>query len=200
MFITDVYCLKNEEWRDIPGYEKLYQASNLGRVRSVDGKITETDRHGKRVWKGRVLKNRTKAPAKNGYRVSLWKDGKNKDWLVHRLIAMAFLGIPEGIEIKSTGKRMTVNHKDGDRFNNKIENLEWLTIENNIKHAFDNDLMPTCKKVILLRNEEKFEFRSMSKASEFLGRNNGYLSGALMRGNRILDESGNEYKVLQEQP
>lgn len=196
MFDFDIYCLKNEEWKNIPGYEDLYQASNLGRIRSVDGKITSSKLYKIRVWKGRILKNRTKTPAQNGYRVSLWKDGKDKDWLVHRLVAMAFLGIPKGIEITNTGKRMTVNHKDGNRFNNKIENLEWVTLEDNIRHAFNNDLMHTCKEILLANEKEELFFKSMNEADRFLGRKPGYISNCLKRNKtKITNKNGEIFNI-----
>ena len=80
-------------WRDIPEYEGIYQASNYGDIRTVEGKTTYTKLHGKRVWKSRVLKGKGDHFTP-GRRVSLWKDGKSKDYLVSRLVAMTFLGIP----------------------------------------------------------------------------------------------------------
>ena len=100
----------SENWKAIPGYEGLYEASTLGRIRTAEGKTTSSRRFFKRVWKQRILKGRA---------VSLWKDGKEKDWLVARLVAMTWIdGYCEG---------MTVNHKDRNRFNNNIDNLEWLS-------------------------------------------------------------------------
>lgn len=56
MFDFDIYCLPNEKWKDIPDYEGIYQASTLGRIRTVDNKITQSTRHGTRMWRGRILK------------------------------------------------------------------------------------------------------------------------------------------------
>ena len=147
MFEVDEYCLKDEIWKDIPLYEGIYQASNLGRVRSVNGKKTHSKRHGIRTWKGKILKNKTKiVNAHTGYRITLWLNKKPKDWLVARLICLAFYGIPTGIAIKGTGNRITVNHKDGNRLNNRVENLEWCTLKENIRHAFRNGLMHNRKR------------------------------------------------------
>lgn len=79
-----------ENWKEIPGYEGLYEASDQGRIRTCEGKTTRNARYTKRVWKQRVLKPKKTRRKKNGlydYHVSLWKDGHEKTWLVSRLVA-----------------------------------------------------------------------------------------------------------------
>lgn len=173
--------LENEIWKDIPDYENLYQASNFGRIRTNPNKITHTDRHGIRHWKCRVLKGRGDFRA-TGSRVSLWKNGKSKDWLVARLVAITFLGKP-------TKEANTVNHINGDRLDNRIENLEWLSIGDNVRHAFDTGLLPY-KKVKLYNKDCEMIFRSMAKASEYIGRNQGYISCCRYK-NRIVKSKDN---------
>lgn len=165
-----------EEWKDIPEYEGIYQASTSGKIRTALNKTTYTNLHGLRRWKQRTLKHRGDN-YQTGYRVSLWKDGKCKDWLVARLIAMTFIRMPVDKE--------TVNHIDGNRFNNRIENLEWLSLADNIKAGFETGLYP--QKEICLVNRKTHSasfFRSESQASKFLGRNNGYISDFLGKGKR----------------
>ena len=94
-----------EEWRDIKGYEGLYQVSNLGRVRS----------------KRKILKG---TPDKDGYlRVALCKNGTRKYFGIHRLVAIAF--------IYNANNYPCVNHKDENKTNNRVKNLEWCTIAYN---------------------------------------------------------------------
>ena len=179
-----------EEWKDIPGYEKLYQASTHGRIRSAPGKITSNKRYVSRVWKVRILKGKGNNP-KTGARASLWKDGTRKDYLVARLVALTFLGTPpEGY---------TVNHIDGNRLNNNIENLEWLSLADNIKHGFENGLYP--QKSVMLESENKqYKFRSLAQCDRFLNRCDGYTSGKLKKNSLLLtDKSGNRYKVAQDE-
>ena len=131
--MEQILCYENEIWKDIPNYEGIYQASSFGRIRTVEGKTTYTKRHGARHWKSRIMKGRGNFPI--GKRVGLWKNGIVKDWLVARLVAITFLGYP-------TNNANTVNHKNGNRFDNRLENLEWLSLEDNIRHAFDTGLVP----------------------------------------------------------
>lgn len=108
-----------EEWRDIAGYEGLYQVSDWGNVRSLD-RIINTKKE-KRCYKGRMLKLTNKA---DGYvLVSLWDTGKGKDYRVHRLVAEAFIPNPEN--------KPHVDHIDGDRSNNCVWNLRWCTQSEN---------------------------------------------------------------------
>jgi len=181
-FEIDKYCLENEIWKPIPFYEEVYEASNFGRIRTIDGKLTYSTRHGVRRWNGRILKNKTKeVDKKTGYRVTLWINKKSKDWLVARLVALAFYGIPDGFYLKTTGNRMTVNHIDGNRLNNRVENIEWLTLKENIQHAFKNGLMSYQHKIGLIDKNGKYkEFRSKSEAGLYLGRTDGYISGTLI--------------------
>lgn len=199
-FRVDEYCIENEIWKDIPCYENLYQASNLGRVRTNDGKITYTKRHGARRWKGRVLKNKTKVVNKHtGYRINLWKDGKPKDWLVARLVCMAFYGIPKDFDLTTTGQRITVNHKDGNRLNNKVDNLEWCTLKENVQHAFRTGLVKTQHKVALIIGNEFYkEFRSKSQAGLWLGRSVGYISDRLIKKKYTATHiNGTVYQIIQ---
>lgn len=179
--------MENEIWKDIPNYEGLYEASSFGRIRTKEGKVTFTQHHGTRHWKSRIMKGRGDN-YQTGKRVCLWKDGKCKDWLVARLVATTFLGEP-------TKNVDTVNHKDGNRLNNRIENLEWLSRGDNVRHAFDNGLIPTCKKIKLFNNNCELFFRSMALASKHIGRNKNYISYKLKENTKIIGIDGIEYFV-----
>lgn len=181
--MNQILCPSNETWKDIPGYEGIYQASTFGNIRTVEGKTTSNKRYGERHWKSRVLKGRGDR-YKTGKRVSLWKDGAVKDWLVARLVAMTFLGLPPD--------GYTVNHKDGNRLNNAIENLEWLSIGDNIRHGFSTGLFPT-KRIVLSRDGQKIEFNSMADCDRFLKRKIGYTSNSLKKRYTVFDANGNKY-------
>lgn len=180
--------IDSEMWKAIPGYEGLYDASTLGRIRSVDGKITHTDRHGDRHWRSRVLSGRG-VNLKTGYRVNLWRDGVKKDWLVARLVGMTFLGGPPYAD-------WTINHKDGNRLNNNIENLEWLSLEDNIRHAFQTGLHSCQRLTILEDSEKRLVFRSMSLAGRSLGRNSGYIHNCIKRGRLAKSIAGDAYRIF----
>ena len=181
-----------ELWKSIPNYEGLYEASTEGRIRTAEGKTTRSARFEKRVWKQRIMKTK-KSIRKGGkncdLHVSLWKDGVEKTWLVARLVALAWCdGYTDG---------MTVNHKDGNPLNNNIENLEWVTLADNIRHGFDNGLFSSQKECILIAdNGERIPFKSLSKASAFLGRNNGYISLCIQHGRKAKTPQGYAYDVV----
>lgn len=114
-----------ELWRDVVGYEGFYQVSNLGSVRSLDRVVNN------RRVKGRVLKP---FQDKDGYKkVNLVMGGKKRrQFMIHRLVSKMFIPNPEN--------KPEVNHKDGNKQNNNIDNLEWVTKRENARHAWDNGL------------------------------------------------------------
>lgn len=119
-----------EHWRNVKGYEGMYQVSNLGRVKSLDRLII--DCNCKRVFKGKILKA-TNHNGKQPYLyVSLSKNGHVNKIFVHRLVTEAFI---VNLESKSQ-----VNHKDGNPLNNNVKNLEWATNAENTQHAYDTKL------------------------------------------------------------
>lgn len=162
-----------EVWKDVVGYEGIYEVSNYGRVRTHKDKTTYTKKHGVRHWQQRYLKNKT--PNGRDVRVALWKDGKCKDFLVHRLVAFAFIPTVKGKEC--------INHIDGNPKNNNVENLEWCNHLENNRHAFENNLIDTQKAVSLTQVNTglRLEFISMAKADKWLKRATGYTSGRLQR-------------------
>lgn len=154
-----------EIWKDIPRYEGYYQASNQGRIKSL---LFQSNVHNKKYPREKILKQ--KIDKTNSWHVDLWKDGKHKTYLVARLVATTFLD-----DLIETD--MTVNHKDGNRLNNNIENLEWLTRGDNIRHAFDNGLMPYRKIEVIDKSTNKTVFTgSQTKASLFMGKRRTYIS------------------------
>jgi len=107
----------NEIWKDVIGYEGLYQVSDYGNIKSLP-------RLG--VVRSRLLKHLIMP---RGYHsVRLYSNGSNKQFLVHRLVAMSFL-------LNELGKP-EVNHIDSDVNNNKLNNLSWCTREENVNHSF----------------------------------------------------------------
>lgn len=169
--------MEQEIWKNIPNYQG-YQVSNKGHIRTHN-KITYTKRHGKRIWKDRLLIPKgfnSKNVYKTGYKVDLWKDGKPRTMLVARLVAFTFY------KKDINNQKLTVNHIDGNRLNNKLENLELISLKENIIHAFDNGLMPYSRIIITNKknNEEKI-FRSMSMASKYIGKSKGYISSNIKR-------------------
>lgn len=119
-----------EVWRDISGYTGVYQVSNLGRVRSLD----RYEKCGTfiRKRKGKVLHQSVN---RGGYlQLSLLKDGISHTKEVHRLVAQAFL--------PNTDNLPEVNHIDCDKTNNSVDNLEWVTREENTAHALFHGLKP----------------------------------------------------------
>lgn len=110
----------SEVWKDIDEYKGLYQVSNWGRIKSVERILKDG-----RSWKEKILKT---SKNNRGYlTVGLWKNGKCKSYLVHRLVAEAFLNNPDNLPI--------INHKDQNPSNNNVDNLEWCNQKYNVNYG-----------------------------------------------------------------
>lgn len=168
-----------EEWRDIPGYEGLYQVSNLGRVKSSE----------RRVWGGcsyytkkeKVLKN---SVMKIGYcRVSLSKDARQEQFYVHRLVAEAFIPNPDNLN--------EVDHIDANQQNNVVSNLRWVTHYENMRHSAElgrahdgsYNLVHGANKKAVVRSDGRL-YESVACAARDLGYKTNLMVTDVLKGRR----------------
>lgn len=154
-----------EEWRDIKGYEGLYQVSDQGRVKSLNYKLTE---------KEKILK-----PIKNirGYwKVNLSKNGKQKTYFIHRIVAQVFIPNPKNMP--------EINHKNEDKSNNTASNLEWCDRKYNINYGTHNQRAAEAryKKVLQFTKTGIFikEYPSIKVAERQTGVNDGSISACCL--------------------
>lgn len=156
-----------EIWKDIDGYEGIYKISNLGRVKSLRMYAGNRYKYREKILKPRI--------SSQGYeRVSLRKEGKTKDFLVHILVGNAFLDKPD--------YKCEINHKDTNRRNNIYTNLEWVTHKENQNnplsvqkqlgknnHMYGKDNYCESKSCIIRCIETGSHYRSIREASRKTG-------------------------------
>lgn len=125
--------LISELWKDIEGLEGIYQISSKGNVRSLDRWVT--DKNGKKVfWKSQPIKPHPQHKDGSGYlQAVLRMNGKYVHFLIHRLVAKAFIPNPNNLE--------QVNHIDENKHNNDVNNLEWLSRLDNTRYGTGIDRM-----------------------------------------------------------
>lgn len=141
-----------EIWKDIKGYESLYQVSNTGKVKSLSHYTRNNANGGKRLTKGRILST-YKMP--NGYlQVQLSRNEIREKKYVHRLVAEMFLDNKHNLS--------DVNHIDGNKDNNSVDNLEWCSHKDNQIHMIKSRLTKKTQPVICL--ETGITYNSLSEA------------------------------------
>ncbi len=173
--------MKDEEvWKDIKDYEGKYQVSNIGNIRSLE---YHNAKGIKRIGLLRQAKD------KKGYlRCALSKCSRLSTFKVHRLVATAFIPNPNNLP--------QINHIDGDKSNNKVNNLEWCDNSYNQKHAYSTGLNPTHAahrtSVVLthIHTGEILYFDQINKATAFLGRGRSHFLYLIKKGINIC----NNYK------
>lgn len=158
-----------EEWKDIPNYEGLYQVSNFGRVKSFR-RSTKFHCQNEYILKPNI--------ASHGYaQVTLYNKTVRHKFLVHRLVADAFIPNPNNLP--------QVNHKDENRLNNSADNLEWCTAEYNNAYGTARiriiDTVSTPIEQLTFDNKVIAIYRSARIASEILGIPHGTLKSAITK-------------------
>ena len=158
----------DEIWADVVGYENLYQVSNFGNVKRIEHTIEYTQcgqvRH--RILSEKLMKLKL---THDGYlSVTLSKNGISKSHFVHRLVALAFIPVDE--------TRPQVNHKDGNKQNNHIDNFEWMNASEQQLHAWKIGLIPESRRAEIGKQAKarntgvKFTDEHKQKISEGLKR------------------------------
>lgn len=127
---------QQEEWRDIKGYEGIYQVSNMGRVKSLPHR--HKNRCSYYMTKERILSMRVCGTQREYLAVMLCVDNIHKQFKIHRLVAEAFIPNPNNYK--------EINHKDENKANNNVENLEWCTRSYNVNYGRGKE-----KRVLQLR-------------------------------------------------
>lgn len=159
--------MNSEIWKPIVGYENLYEVSNLGSVRSLERIVRcksgnyEFQHRKEKTLKPVANTNNHKKPNTSYLRVRLYKDKKWSNLFVHRLVAEAFIPNPD--------QKPEVNHKDGNRHNNTVENLEWTTASENTLHRIYFLRKSTGNQMELAPVqciETGIEYRSLSEAAK----------------------------------
>lgn len=182
--------LENEIWKDIPldEFNGRYQASSLGRIRSLDYYCKNSGGDSHRLVKGRIRKLTKHG---SGYQmISVFIDGKNKNYLVHRIVAFAFLQEIEGKD--------QINHIDENKENNRVSNLSWCNSHENLTHN-DRHLKVAEKRKVngtydqahkqisirAIRGNEQMIFKSVKETGKYFGVNSNaiteYLKGRTKR-------------------
>lgn len=199
-----VYALQKGAWfsvqlivKDVKGYEGLYLIDSLGNVVSCP-RVQGTHF----VNKYRIIGTKTN---RLGYKeVALCKDGKMKTVLLHRLIALHFIENPDNLPC--------VNHKNGIKADNRLENLEWCTKSQNTKHAYDNNLggfresanagieaMNKETQYVLIRlitpDGEELQFKSSSEAAAYLNIDKDEVTRAIRKSQRVKGHRAFGYKL-----
>ena len=149
----------SEEWRPVKDFEGSYEISSLGNVRSLDRFVARSPTS--KFVKGRTI---AQLSMPNGYRtVMLNSGGKRFRRYVHRLVAEAFLDNPS--------KLREVNHKDEDKSNNVLANLEWCSHSYNMKYAGGSirRVRNQCKPVVVIDGDDPIRFESIASAAKYLG-------------------------------
>ncbi len=144
--------MSNIEWKPIKGYEGLYEVSNIGEIKALERLKNCNKGYGK--IKEHIMKpNHCKCEY---YRVPLTDyNHKRKYYLIHRLVAQAFIPNPNNYG--------DVNHKDGNKLNNNVDNLEWCTRSDNLIHAYNNGLKPTLKQLCSEIENLKIEVKKIKE-------------------------------------
>lgn len=146
-----------EHWKPIPGYEGMYEVSDLGRVKSLARTVVMYEGV-TRQTKDRIL--RTSLQGCGYVFATLCKEGKARPNLVHRLVAQAFVPNPDN--------KPQVNHKDGNRTNNRADNLEWVTSSENNLHKFRTLGYKNHNRKVVERSDG-MRFESATAAARFMG-------------------------------
>lgn len=152
---------QQEIWKDIIGYEGLYQVSNLGGVKSLPRPHKFV--HGYYLTKEKFLSPRVCGTQREYLSVALQRDGKCKQIKIHRLVAQAFIPNPNNFK--------EVNHIDENKGNNKADNLEWCTRSYNVNYGsrIEKQRKALIKPVVAYSKDYEFvkEFDSLVDASKF---------------------------------
>lgn len=161
-----------EIWKDVCNYEGYYQISNKGRIKSLDRYV---ERNGKLVKvKGKIL-NLNKNNA-GYYYLNLCTNNSRKKFLIHRLVAIAF--------IPNQNKLKCINHKDENKSNNSVENLEWCNHKYNSNYGNIRSKLSDkkCKSVICLELNKKF--KSQTEAANYFNIKQSAISFCCNNSNR----------------
>ena len=157
--------MQNEIWKEISGYEGYFEVSNLGNFRSKD-RIIKYKSNGTRLYPGKSLKTETIV---EGYqRIVLMKEAIKKRYMCHRLVAQEFVPNPDN--------KPYVNHINGNKADNRAENLEWVTQSENELHSHNvlgnsmrGKTYPRKVEAVFPNEGDRVQFSSMSDAIKFLG-------------------------------
>jgi len=148
-----------EIWKPVVGYEGLYEVSNLGRVKSLERKVNKL--HGERTVQERILKPLIKEDGY--YRVELWKGCSGKKYYIHRLVAQVFLSNPKNYP--------DVNHKDENKSNNNVENLEFCSTKYNNNYGTKNRRASLAQSKPIMCVETGVIYQCKKDAEKHLGMN-----------------------------
>ena len=160
------------EWKDVIGYENYYQVSEFGDIKNAKTGIIR----------------KTRINQKHGYiDVDLYKDGKCSWKRVHRIVAEAFIPNPDELPI--------VMHLDNNKINNHYTNLQWGTISDNTKQAFDDGLLETSKQYELYNDDEQILILGMKELSEITGYGHSQLNIYIRNNSALKKGQYKGYKI-----
>ena len=160
-----------EIWKPIKGYEKIYEVSNFGKIKSLKKKI--------------ILKQFENT---NGYfQVELWKNKKGKKFLVHKLVAEEFISNNDNLPY--------INHKDENKQNNRADNLEWCTAKYNSNYGTRNSRLSSSVICVELNKI----YNSIKEASKELNIQQAHISGCCSKRKHYITAGGYHWQYIKEE-